>query len=137
MPMSGSNPARIDLSVSPEPIFQMTTRYWVSKTLMSAVELEVFTKLSGNRHVTFDEIQNYILEMDKRPAEVFVTALVSLGLLEVAKMEDNDTNKQKQYSNSQLSEVYLDKNKPTYIGDFIGMFLYLFMASFNCSAFLL
>jgi Dimerisation domain len=95
MPMSGSNPARIDLSVSPEPIFQMTTGYWVSKTLMSAVELEVFTKLSGNSHVTFDEIQNYILEMDKRPAEVFVTALVSLGLLEVAKMEDNDTNKQK------------------------------------------
>ncbi len=29
--------------VSPDPIFQMVTGYWISKTLMTAVELEVFT----------------------------------------------------------------------------------------------
>jgi 3-hydroxy-5-methyl-1-naphthoate 3-O-methyltransferase len=109
--------------VSPDPIFQMVTGYWVSKTLMTAVELEVFTKLSGNKAVTFEQLQNDILEMDKRPAEVFATALVSLGLINVSgAAKDKDEMKEKTvYSNSQISEVFLDKNKSSYIGDFIIM----------------
>jgi 3-hydroxy-5-methyl-1-naphthoate 3-O-methyltransferase len=115
--------------VSPDPIFQMVTGYWVSKTLMTAVELEVFTKLSGNKAVTFEQMQNDILEMDKRPAEVFTTALLSLGLINVSsgggaknKEEGEEDRKEKTvYSNSQISEVFLDKNKPSYIGDFIIM----------------
>ena len=35
------------ISPSPDPIFQMLTGFWVSKALMTAVELEVFTKLAG------------------------------------------------------------------------------------------
>ena len=66
--------------VSPDPIFQMLTGFWVSKTLMTAVELEAFTKLSGNKTVNINEFQN-MLGMQQRPAEVFATALVSLGLL--------------------------------------------------------
>ena len=50
---------------------------------MTAVKLEVFTKLSGNKSVTFEQLQNDILEMDKHPAEVFATALVSLGLMNI------------------------------------------------------
>jgi hypothetical protein len=41
----------------------MVTGYWISKTLMTAVELEVFTKLSGNKTVTFEQLQNDILDM--------------------------------------------------------------------------
>ena len=37
----------------------------------------------NRRTVTFEQLQNDILEMDKRPAEVFATALVSLGLITV------------------------------------------------------
>ena len=37
----------IKQGISPDPIFQMLTGFWVSKTLMTAVELEVFTKLDG------------------------------------------------------------------------------------------
>jgi hypothetical protein len=110
-----------DIGISPDPIFQMTTGYWVSKTLMSAVELEVFTKLSGSQSVTLEQLQNNILEMDTRPAEVFVTALISLGLLNVITIDGNVTKKENRYSNSQMSEVFLDKNKPTYIGDFVTM----------------
>lgn len=33
-------------NVSPSPIMQMATGFWVSKTLMSAVELGVFTKVA-------------------------------------------------------------------------------------------
>jgi hypothetical protein len=113
------------MQVSPDPIFQMVTGFWVSKTLMTAVELEVFTKLSGNKEVNINKFQN-IFGMQQRPAEVFATALVSLGLLNVTRSkekgqrdtEDKDT---RLYSNSQLSEVFLDKNKPSYIGDFIIM----------------
>jgi hypothetical protein len=42
-------------SPSPDPIFQMATGFWVSKTLMSAVELEVFTKLAG-KSVNIDHL---------------------------------------------------------------------------------
>lgn len=74
--------------VSPDQIFQMVTGFWVSKTLMTAVELEVFTKISHNNSgsgtVNFNQLQD-ILEMEQRPAEVFVTALASLGLLKITK----------------------------------------------------
>src|ERR687887_2311633 len=115
------------MQVSPDPIFQMVTGFWVSKTLMTAVELEVFTKLSGNTSVDINEFQN-MLGMQQRPAEVFATALVSLGLLNVTKSKEGEKGQRdaqdedaRAYSNSQLSEVFLDKNKSSYIGDFIIM----------------
>ena len=73
-------PSQTTMQVSPDPIFQMVTGFWVSKTLMTAVELEVFTKLSGNKAVNINEFQN-MFGIKQRPAEVFATALVSLGLL--------------------------------------------------------
>jgi Dimerisation domain len=115
--------------LSPDPIFQMATGFWVSKTLMSALELEIFTKLSGYKAVNIKQLQN-ILGMQYRPTEVFITALVSLGLL---KLRDDasfhsgnpsapsDTNN-RLYSNSELAEAFLDKNKPSsYMGDFVIM----------------
>ncbi|MDQ3902986.1 MAG: acetylserotonin O-methyltransferase [Thermoproteota archaeon] len=117
------------MQVSPDPIFQMVTGFCVSKTLMTAVELEVFTKLSGNTTVDINEFQN-MLGIQKRPADVFATALVSLGLLNVTKSKEerkretgivNIDEHNRRYSNSQLSEVFLDKSKPSYIGDFIIM----------------
>jgi len=66
----------IEQGISPDPIFQMLTGFWVSKTLMTAVELEVFTKLDG-KSVNMQRLQE-ILEMESRPAEVFSVALVSL-----------------------------------------------------------
>ena len=77
------------MQVSPDPIFQMVTGFWVSKTLMTAVELEVFTKLSGNKTVDINEFQN-MFGMQQRPAEVFATALVSLGLLNVTENKETD-----------------------------------------------
>lgn len=102
--------------VSPEPIFQMATAYWVSKTLMAAVQFELFTKIS-NRSVTLEELQK-VLGMTARPADVFATALVSLGLLNASKDgKDNRT-----FSNSLLSATFLDRNKPSYMGDIVSMF---------------
>ena len=64
--------------------------------------------------------------MEKRPADVFVTAVVSLGLLDMAvtnkEFEEKESDKRLLlYSNSEISEKYLNKNRPSHIGDFIIM----------------
>jgi hypothetical protein len=105
-------------SVSRETIFNMAAGLWISKTLMAAVELEVFSKLSGNRSVTLNELQN-LLGLQARPAEALSTALVSLGLLQASKNGIGETL----YSNSKLSETFLDISKPnSYIGDIVTIF---------------
>src|SRR5712691_3922158 len=97
----------------------MATGFWVSKTLMTAVELGVFSKLSG-KSVNIDQLQS-LLEIENRPAEAFVTALVSLGLIEKTRTDTPNGGKTL-YSNSQLADIYLDKGKPSsYMGDFIIM----------------
>src|SRR5437870_1918996 len=107
-------------NLSPSPIMQMATGFWGSKTLMTAVELGVFTKISTyhNQSMTLKEFQNIIGIEEIRPAEAFTTALVSLGLLKLDKNNDGERT----FANSQVSSVFLDKNKPTYIGDLITMF---------------
>lgn len=105
-------------TLSPDPIFQMATGFWVSKTLMSALELEIFSKLSGYKAVTIKELQK-ILGLQDRPTEVFATALVSLGLLKVA---GHHNSEDRRYLNSELAETFLDKDKPSsYMGDFVTM----------------
>ena len=109
---------------APTPIMQMATGFWVSKTLMTAVELEVFTKISSFLNdknvgsISLEEFQDIIGIRDSRPAEAFTTALVSLGLLKVNK----NAKGEKTFGNSQLSSLFLDKSKSTYIGDVITFF---------------
>ena len=121
MAANSSSSSSASNTTSPDPIMQMATGFWASKTLMAAVELEVFTKLSG-KAVTLSQFQN-LLEIEFRPAEVVSTALVALGLL---KASSSDTNRnadgQRIFSNSDISDRFLDKNKPSsYMGDFITM----------------
>jgi hypothetical protein len=103
----------------------MITGFSVSKTLMTAVELEVFTKLSDNNRngtININQLQN-MLDMQRRPAEIFATALASLGLLKVT--ENNATiyanYTDKQFSNSELADTFLVKGKPNYMGDLVAM----------------
>ena len=111
-------------NISPSPIMQMATGFWVSKTLMTAVELGVFTKISAHQNhndsksITLSEFQNIIGIEESRPAEAFTTALVSLGLLKVNK----NKNGEKAFANSELSSMFLDKSKSTYVGDVVSMF---------------
>ena len=109
--------------ISPDPIFQMDTGFWVSKTLMTAVELELFTKLSGNRKVNIKELQG-ILGMEQRPTEVFATALVSLGLLKLSNAVSpppspssigDVNNNNRLYSNSELADKFLDKKQTDWL----------------------
>jgi hypothetical protein len=110
--------------ITPSAIMQMTIGFWVSKTLMTAVELDIFTKISSYKNdknvesITLEEFQDIIGIRESRPAEAFTTALVSLGLLKV----NVNAKGEKTFDNSQLASQFLDKRKSTYIGDVISMF---------------
>ena len=99
---------------------EQATGYWVSKTLMSA-----FTKIAryqndnNGESMTLRDLQKIIGIEQSRPAEAFTTALVSLGLLKANK---NNNDGEKTFANTEVSSIFLDENKPTYIGDVISMF---------------
>ncbi len=108
----------LEPSLNPTPIFDMATGFWISKTLMSAVELEVFTKLSG-KSLAMHEIQK-MLELPKRQTESFIAALISLGLLTWTKYDTK--GKLLLFMNSILADTFLVRGKSSYVGDFITMY---------------
>jgi hypothetical protein len=95
---------------SPEHILQIGLGFWASKTLLSAVEMEVFTELA--KHPEDLATLTGRLGLHPRSAHDFFDALVALGFL-----ERNDGV----YSNTPSTNLFLDKKKPTYIGGMLEM----------------
>ena len=103
---------------TPEQILQVGLGFWASKTLLSAVELELFTELAKHP-LPLAELQAR-LGLHPRSARDFFDALVSMGFLE----REGQT-----YRNAPATDLYLDKRKPTYVGGLLEMCnhrLYLF-----------
>jgi len=88
--------------------------FWASKTLLSAVELELFTKL-GSDGMTGSQIAE-ALELSARAIPDFPDALVALELLD-RDGEGSDAL----YRNTQATAVFLDKASPAYIGGILEM----------------
>ncbi|MFJ1578295.1 methyltransferase [Streptomyces sp. NPDC088182] len=86
---------------SPHAIIDIATAFWKSKVLLSAVELGVFTELSG-RSRTAEELCAR-LGIKGRGAPDFLNSLVSLGMLE---------RTEGRYRNSPVAEEYLNPHKP-------------------------
>ena len=84
--------------------------FWGAKTLLSAVEMEVFTELA-NHPQDLATLQG-LLGLHPRSARDFLDALVALGFLR----RENGT-----YRNSPDADLYLDKRKPSYIGGILEM----------------
>ena len=97
-------------SPSPEQIMKLGMAFWGSKTLLSAVELGVFTELA-QQPLGSNALQMQ-LGLHPRAAKDFFDALVALGMLE---------RKNGIYANTQETDLFLDKAKPTYIGGFLEM----------------
>ncbi len=100
--------------VDPSHIMQVGMGFWASKALMSAVELELFTKL-GREPMTGPRIAE-ALGLHARAIPDFPDALVALGLLD-REGEGSDAP----YRNTQATAVFLDKASPTYIGGILEM----------------
>ena len=100
--------------VDPSHIMQVGLGFWGSKTLLSAVELELFTRL-GSDGMTGSQIAD-ALELNERAIPDFPDALVALELLD-REGEGNDAL----YRNTPATAVFLDKASPAYIGGILEM----------------
>ncbi|MEM5310182.1 methyltransferase [Paraburkholderia sp. JHI869] len=95
---------------TPERLLMLGMGFWASKTLLSAVELEVFTNLAKTPR---DAVQLAdALGLHPRGAVDFFDALVALAVLE---REDGI------YRNTPEAELFLDKSKPAYVGGLLEM----------------
>src|SRR5580698_8043145 len=84
--------------------------FWASKTLLSAVEMGVFTELA-KRPGSLGELTGR-LGLHPRSSRDFLDTLVALGFLE---------RREGEYSNTRDTELFLDKKKPSYIGGILEM----------------
>lgn len=89
---------------------QLGLAFWASKTLLSAIELGVFTELAA-KPMTAAQLSSR-LSLHERGARDFFDALVSLGML---------TRSGEVYANSPNTDVFLDRKKPSYIGGILEM----------------
>jgi len=111
MSQSATIPVPVSASApSPEHILQLGLSFWASKTLLSAVEMEVFTELA--KHPEDLNTLAGRLGLHPRSSRDFFDALVALGFLE---------RKDGVYSNTPSTDVFLDKHKPSYIGGILEM----------------
>lgn len=98
------------MDLSPDRILQTGMAFWASKTLLSAVEMEVFTDLA--KHPADLATLQGRLGLHPRGAADFLDALVALGFLE----RENGI-----YRNTPETGLFLDKSKPSYVGGILEM----------------
>lgn len=102
------------MDLDPSYIMTIGTGYGPSKTLLSAVELGVFTQLADGP-ATGEEI-GAALGLHPRAVWDFLDALVALRFL------DRDGNgKDARYRNTPETAMFLDKKSPRYIGGLLEM----------------
>jgi precorrin-6B methylase 2 len=107
-------PAVKSVQLNPEHILKTGMGYWASKTLLTAVNLKLFTLLAQQSQ-SASEIKNY-LGLHERAYLDFLDALVALGFLERSGLGDDAL-----YSNTPETDFFLDKNKISYLGGMLEM----------------
>jgi precorrin-6B methylase 2 len=95
---------------TPDHILQVGLGFCAAKTLLSAVELGVFTELAKGPLELETLRQRFGLH--PRSARDFFDALVALRFLE---------RWDGYYSNTREAELFLDRNQPTYVGGLLEM----------------
>src|SRR5882724_10551107 len=99
---------------TPGAIMQLGLGFWGSKTLLSAIELGLFTELAKGPTDAATLTRRFGLS--SRSSRDFFDALVSLGMLE---REGNGLSAR--YSNTRDTDFFLDKTKPSYAGGMLEM----------------
>ncbi len=98
-------------SPTPDSIMQLGLGFWGSKTLLSAVELGLFTELAKEHSLDAETLSERLM-LHPRSARDFLDALVALGMLE----RDGD-----RYANTTEAALFLDRAKPSYVGGILEM----------------
>lgn len=86
-------------------IVDVVTGYWASRTLLTALELQVFTRLGSGSKDAASLVEE--LGLHGRGARDFLDSLVAMGFL----VRDGD-----RYANTRESRMFLDRNKSLYVG---------------------
>ena len=94
----------------PDHIMQIGLGFWASKTLLSAIELGVFTELA-KQPCDLAELSGR-LGLHPRSARDFLDSLVALQFLE---------RRDGTYYNTPSTDLFLDSRKPSYIGGMLEM----------------
>ena len=100
--------------IDPSKILQIGMGFFGTKTLLSAVELGLFTNLA--REPKTGRTLERELGLHPRVTADFLDALVALGLL-----ERDGKSLEGTYKNAPDTELFLDRNKPQYVGGILEM----------------
>lgn len=96
--------------LTPAKIMKLGTGFWGSKTLLSAIELGLFTELAkGSLDAA---VLTKRLQLHPRSARDFFDALVALGMLKRVGQR---------YANTAETAMFLDRTKPSYVGGILEM----------------
>ncbi len=95
---------------APDRIMQIGLGFWGSKTLLSAIELGLFTELARGP-LDADGVRDR-LKLHPRSVRDFLDALVAMGVLD---------RKGASYRNTPETAIFLDRAKPSYIGGILEM----------------
>ena len=96
--------------LTPEKILQTGLAFWPAKTLLSAIEMGVFTELARGPEA-FEPLSGR-LGLHPRSARDFLDTLVALGL---------PAAQRRHYSNTPETDLFLDRKKPSYVGGMLEM----------------
>jgi len=96
--------------LSPTKIMELGLGFWGSKTLLSAIELGLFTELA--KGPLTKEALTARLNLHSRSAQDFFDALVALGMLK---------RTGSRYATTPETALFLDRNKPSYVGGMLEM----------------
>ncbi len=102
--------SHVNAPPNPGQIMQLGLGFWGSKTLLSAIELGLFTELAAGP-LTGEELAARA-DLHPRAARDFLDALVALGMLE---------REGSVYANTAEADLFLDRGKPSYVGGMLEM----------------
>jgi hypothetical protein len=101
---------------SPAKIMQIGMGFWASKALLAAVQFKLFTRLAGGALQAREIKEQLSLGCTDRHIYDWLDTLVSLGLLKREGLLETA-----RYSNTPDTEMFLDRNRPSYIGGILEM----------------
>lgn len=99
----------MNAQLNPARILETATAFWPSKVLLSAIELGVFTQLA-QKPLTGEQLSSAVGIRGDR-SDDFFDALVALAFL-----EREGSGPTALYKNTAETDLFLDKNKPSYTG---------------------
>jgi hypothetical protein len=102
--------------ITPSKIMQIGMGFWASKAVLTAVKTGLFTMLGQARLSEKDIKQTLGFNCSDRHVFDWLDTLVSLGFL-----ERDGVLQDAVYSNAVDTDLFLDKNKKTYIGGILEM----------------